>query len=330
MSPKRPMSPKSRKSPPSPPSPPGPPRSNANKRGRNGADPLRNSIPGIALVLASMLPVALSRPPAAPPVTPPSSSATSTLAFKLGCRLPFDNIKTEGLAVDAQCSADGDTEADEVAERLEYNVKNNFCASGKPVPIVFDDFTDLQDAAANTPDLRKMLKTSRDAVTSLITSAGGAKIGEGTLVQFVAFLRHADFSNVGKGKGERVNCKLTTREDNDIHIQLVKEAKETDACKGVAAEMSPHFRPEAWSGLAKLHLENPVRVTGPLFYDGNHHAPCHDDVRPKPNRISVWEIHPVYQFEVCKESTLAACDIKKNSMWIPFDEWISVDAEDEP
>jgi hypothetical protein len=163
----------------------------------------------------------------------------------------------------------------------------------------------------------------------MINSAGGAPIGEGTLVQFVSFLLHADFSNVGKGKGEAVNCKLTEREDNDIHIQMRIDPEEEDPCEGVTAEMSPHFRPTAWSGLAKLKLARPIRITGPLFFDSSHH-PCHDGVRPSPNRISVWEIHPVYQFEVCKEKTLAACDVKNNSQWIPFDQWFGIDEQNEP
>jgi hypothetical protein len=283
----------------------------------------------LPLAIATILPAALNRTTVDGAATKTSTSTSqTTVAFQPGCKLPFETIKTVGLEVDATCSVDGNA-GDNLGKRLEINAKNNFCAGGKPTPIVFDDFTNLEAASDKIPDLRKLLKTSRDRVANMITSAGGAPIGEGTLVQFVSFLFHADFSNVGKGKGEAVNCKLTQREDNDIHIQMMIDPDEDDSCKGVTAEMSPHFRPAAWSRLAKLELKRPIRITGPLFFDGSHHA-CHDDVRPTPNRISVWEIHPVYQFEVCKAKTLAACDVKTNSQWIPFDQWLSIDEENEP
>jgi len=150
-------------------------------------------------------------------------------------------------------------------------------------------------------------------------------------VQFVGFLFDAHHSNVGKGKGELVNCKLPAREDNDIHIELMKDGTEKDPCNGVTAEMSPHFRPEAWNELVGLEIDRPVRITGPLFFDSSHH-PCHDGKRPSPNRISVWEIHPVYQFEVCKikEKSVSACDVKDDSLWIPLDKWHSTEDEEEP
>lgn len=84
------MSPKSRKSPPSPPSPP---KSNANKRARNGADPLRNSIPGIALVLASMLPVALSSRPVSTPPTAPTAISKSAKGKPKEFSIPLSNLR---------------------------------------------------------------------------------------------------------------------------------------------------------------------------------------------------------------------------------------------
>ena len=139
-------------------------------------------------------------------------------------------------------------------------------------------------------------------------------------------------SNVGAGKGENVNCKLTTADENDIHIELTMDpVNETDPCDGVTAEMSPHFRPDEWSKLTELDkFDRPVRVTGPLFFDDSH-SPCHDNVRPNPKRISVWEIHPVYQFEVCKAKTkdLKSCDVKDNSVWIPLDQWFSSEHDEE-
>ena len=145
-------------------------------------------------------------------------------------------------------------------------------------------------------------------------------VGEGTRVQFVGFVLDAHVSNAKKG--ELVNCTKPGEEFNDIHIELVKTATEDDACNSVTAEMSPHLRPEAWTDLPSLSIKRPVRVTGPLFFDGSHRA-CHGDTRPSPNRISVWEIHPVYQFEVCKNKSLSGCKVGDDCVWVPLNWWHS-------
>ena len=290
---------------------------------------------GLPLAL-SMVPAALdaarSTPTSAPSVTASSAPATVAALFKPGCQLPFDSIKTAGLEVDAKCTSDGNS-GNDIKKRLENNAKNNFCAVGTPRPITYEDFKGLQQASDNIPGLQNALKESRNALLKIFP-ADQPTIGEGTLVQFVAFVAHARHSNVGKGKGENVNCKLTTREDNDIHIEMRMDPTDDDPCNGVTAEMSPHFRPDVWNELVRMEIARPVRITGPLFFDNSHH-PCRGDVRPNPKRISVWEIHPVYQFEICKDSKVTklpspACDVRTNAHWIPLDQWQSEDKEVEP
>ncbi len=234
-----------------------------------------------------------------------------------GCELPFAGIKTTGLPIDTSCTSDGNA-GDNKAKQLESNAKNNFCASGTPIPVTYTTFTKLE--SASTDDIRKALKTDRSELAKLGTAPNGKRIGEGTVVQFVAFVLDAHASNVGKG--ELVNCNTRGADSNDIHIELVKAANEDDACNSVAAEMSPHFRPDSWADLPTISVKRPVRVTGPLFFDGSH-RPCRGDTRPSPNRISVWEIHPVYQFEVCKNKSLSACKAGDNKAWIPLDRWHS-------
>jgi hypothetical protein len=287
------------------------------------------------LVLASVLPAALNpstgvRPTTVKPtVVRRSTRAVSheeTLAFTPACKLPFDSIKTTGLDIDATCSEDGDA-GDNTAKRLESDAKNNFCVDEQPTPITYDDFKNLQAASDNISGLKKTLGTTRDSLAGILNSTGGARVGEGSVVRFVGHLLDAHYSNVGKG--ELVNCKMPGEADNDIHIELVKDEGEDDPCNGVTAEMSPHFRPEAWDGLVGLKIGRPVRVTGQLFFDSSH-QPCHDGKRPSPNRISVWEIHPVYQFEVCSDKTGNACDVRNDSQWIPLDQWHGGDDENEP
>jgi hypothetical protein len=305
---------------------PEPKRKRVTKTRRTGSDALRNSLPGIALVLASVLPSALSPSPGGKPPGAAKPAHKAAPAFKAGCKLPFDKIKTEGLEIDARCSEDGIAAVDDTKTRLEMNAKNNFCADGPNTPITYEDLKNLQTTSEDM-GLKKTLKTSRASLSRIFKSAAGNQIGEGSLVQLVAFVGRAKNSN--KGTGEIVNCKLPAVEENDIHIELTIDRTDDDPCNSVSAEMSPHFRPEAWNELVNLKLERPVRITGQLFFD-NSHAPCHDNVRPTPNRISVWEIHPVYQFEICKDKTLAACDVRKDSQWIPLDQWHSGDEETEP
>jgi hypothetical protein len=262
----------------------------------------------------------------------PGPTTSAPVVFNSKCEMPFDDIKTDGLEVDAKCTIDGNA-GDDKAKRLENNAKNNFCVAGTATPIIYDDFKGLQEAADKVTGLRTTLKTNRAGLKDIFAPSGRPKLGEGTLVQFVAFVLDAHPSNVGKGKGENVNCKLPTRQDNDIHIELTMDPKNTDECSGVTAEMSPHFRPESWADVGTLNgADRPVRITGPLFFDDSHH-PCHDGTGQPPLRISIWEIHPVYQFEVCTvkektvEKTLAACDIKKDSVWMPLDQWLSSEGD---
>jgi len=254
-------------------------------------------------------------------------SAASLLAqgFDPGCKLPFDKIKTEGLDIDETCSMDGNS--NDTGKRLESNAKNNFCASNKPTPITYSIFKRLQTATDNEDGLKSALKDSREDLKDILTLSNGSTIGEGTVVRFVAFILDAHNSNVGKKKpprkpGELVNCNQPDKESNDIHIELTVNRNDDDACNSVTAEMSPHFRPESWSNLVDMQITRPVRITGPLFFDSSH-QPCRNGKRASPARISVWEVHPLYQIEVCKNKAITTCKVGVYSLWIPLDQWES-------
>ena len=103
----------------------------------------------------------------------------------------------------------------------------------------------------------------------------GVELGEGKYVEYAGFLLHGQYSN--RSKGEAVNCNIPGADTNDIHIQLVNDPADDDACDSVTAEMSPHFRPESWTPEKLNSIQDRlVRLRGPLFYDGSH-APCHDN-----------------------------------------------------
>jgi hypothetical protein len=64
-------------------------------------------------------------------------------------------------------------------------------------------------------------------------------------------------------------------------------------------------------------LKLPVRVTGQLYFDSSH-FPCSGGQgagEGNPKRVSLWEIHPIYKFEVCT----SGCD--GAGTWLPLDQW---------
>src|SRR5262249_23535682 len=201
--------------------------------------------------------------------------------------------------------------------------KNNFCADTSKITVVtIADLRDLQRQAANLviTDL-----PDRSRVRGVLNNN---PIVEGSVVRLVAWVKDAHFSDCGSG--EEVNCKITGSAHNDIHIVLVDPrsgGRNQDECSSVTAEMSPHFRPAAWSQLSrKMPISNVIRVTGPLFFD-NAHVPCTGLTRRStdraPFRSSLWEIHSVYQFEVCANTDPAKCAVYDDSVWKAYDRWVS-------
>ena len=85
--------------------------------------------------------------------------------------------------------------------------------------------------------------------------------------------------------------------------------------------MVPHHRPDLWTqeNVEKVHnAKLPVRVTGQLYFDSSH-FPCANGQgagEGNPKRVSLWEIHPIYQFEVCTGD----CD--GAGKWVALDQWI--------
>jgi hypothetical protein len=109
------------------------------------------------------------------------------------------------------------------------------------------------------------------------------------------------------------------------------QRKNEVACDSVTGEIVPHHRSAAYQVdvlRSPRIAERPVRVTGQLFFDGSH-VPCRDGKPANPQRATVWEIHPVYHIEVCKNETIAACRITDSSVWVPLESWVNVAIEEE-
>lgn len=258
-----------------------------------------------------------------------------------GCKLPFANIATKPDPY-VQCGNCGAVErpqpghpSDAKAKALQSQAKNNLCADTSQVTAV--DFATLQAMGA-TAKSNGWETIDLDSRTPLhgFYEVNGRKIGEGDVVRLKAWILGAHVSDCTSTEmGEAVNCNVQGFANNDLHMPLLDPSgnRTQDECTSVTAEIIPHFRPAAWANLdMKTPVKNVVRITGQLFYD-NAHRPCnaplvHTSATNKllaPYRSTIWEVHPVYQVEVCTKSDPAACDVNSSdtTMWVDYDKWIA-------
>jgi hypothetical protein len=228
---------------------------------------------------------------------------------------------------DAACGIAGKPTSPQNSQ-TQNRVKNNFCAQNQnnvPVTIVPDDLIQLQHKH-NIPSGTGLEPANRAQLQ---------QFGEGKLVRMKAFLIEAHHADLGTG--ESVNCNGATEEQNDIHIAFGSQPN-TQECNSVSAEISPHFRPTSWNEIghfevfdnntkqfvvnpqmAALLQAHPYRITGQVFFDASH-APCPcGTTHCNPIRSSVWEIHPIYNIEVCKPG--AQCNVNNDADWVSFDTW---------
>jgi hypothetical protein len=244
--------------------------------------------------------IALAQFPTTCPEGKPNFSGTAeAVDAATGCRI-------QGLA------SSSFTPEKVKAEEAQNRAKNNFCAQGTPAgtpkAITVKDMIALQASVS-----KQKLVTPREPP---VDRSGLVKLGEGDRVQLTGFVFEARQEG-----GESVNCGDTIPDKpafHDIHIALLEVKRKTDPkdatpegkanagieeCGSIVAEMSPHFRPAAWNSenlTAIGEMGLPVRVTGNRFFDASH-VPCSagKPVPSQPKRISLWEIHPIYAFEVC-------------------------------
>lgn len=287
----------------------------------------------LCLLLSAQAPRATRKhaPLAAPPPRDDS--------FQPGCTLPFDAIKAR-QPIDGTCPVGGHSALIKGSQPhiLQNLAKNNFCVKGAPTTISYNAFVALQTAVNNMSGLvwgsGQKLPADRSPLQNLKIKDGGRSltVGEGSKVSFVGYVMAYEFADTHGG--EDVNCNLNGDENNDIHLTLrttpglilKRPAGTTDPrCNAVSAEVSPHFRPAAWSKLAAassnaLFTKYPLRITGALTFDAEH-KPCTagKPASGSPVRISVWEIHPVYAVDVCKYTALTRCKVTDDSAWTSFD-----------
>jgi len=151
-------------------------------------------------------------------------------------------------------------------------------------------------------------------LTDLKVSAGA--VSEGDRVRIVAYIPKGQDGLHANKAGESVNCNLKKPYDNDFHIPVVAAAGDTEF-QGIVVEMIPQARPSAWTIDALKDLQaksTQVLVEGGLSYDKVHYVSDDPDhpFKDEPNRMSLWEIHPITDFLVCRQDH---CDPNRQSDW---------------
>ena len=278
----------------------------------------------IARSIATFAPLALAllinAAPAQPSIGVSTNASTDQPQGKPGfaqtCAEPHFPIATPSPLDGTACGPAGNG----AAETWQNEAKNNFCAADPGNPITIQEMIDLQakvqlDAEITFGNPRTHPLTSKPGPAT--DRAPLVTLGEGKQVILQGFVR------IARQEGpESVNCGKDVPGGaafHDIHISIVQNSTQ-DECSGVVVEMIPHHRPDGWTAASVQSVANaqlPVRVTGQLMFDSSH-SPCTDGnaIHGDPARASLWEIHPVYKFEVCPQG-----DCNSGTGWEPLEVW---------
>jgi hypothetical protein len=247
-----------------------------------------------------------------------SRMAEAQGGFMAGCSNPSFPLPAPKVlpAIDAQCLIGGET-GSAAPETTQNKAKNNFCTTPPATSsITVAEMVNMQ------ADVEKdsAINFGKNGPTTDRTPLKAMGEGQQRVLTGYVFIARQE------GK-EAVNCGPTFPDkaetmDHDIHISIVGDLSQVhgNECESVVAEMSPHHRPDSWTpqtvqAVAFQHL--PVRVTGQLFFDSSH-SPCKDGKSEAgdPHRASLWELHPIYKFEVCPK------DDCSGGGWQSLDAWI--------
>jgi hypothetical protein len=273
---------------------------------------------------ATMLPLALGlaanagAPTAATAPAPTAIVAATDGGFAQTCSTPFFPTDTPTAMDSTSCSVSGNGGA----ETWQNEAKNNFCPSGEPAsPTVtsLPELVALQAKAEQIPNIN-FGNTRSHPLTSkagpVQNRAPLVAIGEGSLVQLLGYVKIAR-----QEEAESVNCGKNVPDApayHDIHISIVLSSADQE-CSGVVVEMTPHHRPEQWTAELVNEVATAgllVRVTGQRMFDSSH-TPCQNGspIKGDPARISLWEIHPIYKFDVCPQGNCTS------GGWVPLEAW---------
>jgi len=245
--------------------------------------------------------------------TPPP--ADNQIVFAQSCAAPHFPSDTPTSMDETSCTVAGNGGK----ETFQNEAKNNFCAPDPAKPVTLAEMIALQATVQQDSNINFGNPRSHP----LSNTAGPAtnraplqKLGEGDEVVLQGFVL------IARQEGaESVNCGKNVPDDpvdHDIHISIVQNPSDAE-CDGIVAEMTPHHRPPEWNPATLKAVSDgklPVRITGQRMFDSSH-SPCINgsSVSGDPKRASLWEVHPIYKFEVCPQGDCA------NGGWVPLELW---------
>ncbi|HKD15945.1 MAG TPA: hypothetical protein VKE71_15525 [Candidatus Angelobacter sp.] len=244
-----------------------------------------------------------------PVTTPPPGGFTQS------CSAPHFPIDTPEAMDTGACGIAGKGGA----ETTQNEAKNNFCAPDPAKPVTLADMLALQQKVQQDSSIHFGNTRSHPLSSGAGPQQDRAplvKLGEGDEVVIQGFVL------IARQEGaESVNCGKNVPDDptnHDIHISLVQNPGDAE-CSSIVVEMTPHHRPEEWT--PKLvnevaHAKLLVQVTGQRMFDSSH-SPCSNGtpVSGDPRRASLWEVHPIYKFEVCPQGNCSS------GGWVPLELW---------
>jgi hypothetical protein len=183
------------------------------------------------------------------------------------------------------------------------------------------DFAELQQAADK--QVRQGPGNLNMPQRHLLTdfSLKSASVSEGDRVRAIGYIAKGGQGLHANLTGESVNCLLKKPDDNDFHIPLVEHANDTEF-QSVVVEMIPQDRAPSWTIDALKEVQTKgvqVWVEGGLSYDNVHYvnADSAHPIRDEPDRTSLWEIHPITKFLVCRKDH---CDPNQENDWSALDD----------
>lgn len=219
-----------------------------------------------------------------------------------------------------ECEPHGCPAAD--SKRGIFNKAKNHQPTGTNArTLSFADLKSLQQQADGVVEQgTELTQEQRDSLKDFTVATG--KVSEGRLVKLTGFI--AKGLDPHPNTGESVNCRLKTPVNNDFHITLALKSSHTEF-QGVVVEMIPHNRSAEWTidKLKKVKQQKLlVMVVGNLFYDNDHvvNADPSDNLAGQPKRFSLWEIHPITKFFVCRKPN-NACLSSNTSQWTKLEDF---------
>jgi hypothetical protein len=250
----------------------------------------------------------------------------------------------------ASCPASGMT-----LQRCHDKFPDGCSASAHPSYDAYLDFLKDQDPGPTLASTKDLTATDFPKLESQLPKALGsanhatfandfANLGEGNIHTVIAYLYFAEDTSKGTAtvpsNSETSNCKLTAPNTFDYHLglgfdpALAASARSTHPKQGdaaftklekqsVVAEMTPYTRHAKWTFARVNALQGQqVKVVGQLMIDNIHFNKKDDCHFPAALagcwRSTVWEIHPITQFYVCKAS--GGCTVSS-----PASDWTNLD-----